>query len=940
MFGSDSRSGLSLRLRSSGSARLRRRPAGRRFQVAAEVLRLEERYMLSTAPNQIPPAQVTSAVPLSQIIWNGGPAMPGAPWNMSFPKPSADGAMKTITLTNNGPAMIYPFIRGENRGMDPNATSTNKYYDPQDVVGKEYREYIGYQTSNGTFVGLPNGASITFQVPLVLWDGDNMYIATDSANLSANNDIYNYDPSAKVSIATFTSQGSTEWITNTSNYPSGEAPTVVFYRSATPKTVLAAAPAQLVEWTFRDPYLMQFITDPLQTFPLINYDVSYVNNLIAPVSIEASSVPITFGDRLSTMTPPTYYGSQDYGWNPTDLDTTAFEGPIAEFIAPKNAILGQYFGGQGWPTYYNPNANDVVIPSGANLFDNSPLTVGPPVAPPTVNTSPYDPTGNHWLLTSSGSDPIRIASLGATSSQGNTIHFAANYAAQLQMLKNYIDMNKPLDVVASLKDYPAGTMVTGVDPTGLTVTVSNTHKGTTNDGVYDFVRPVNDYAVTDITNLWYSWANYYVGLFPTDFSSTAMAQLNYYIPPGQTTPTTQPTNEITLTSVPSNALAVGMTVNAGSGIPAGTTILSITDPDGNPIGSADEIGDNIYLSRIPANATPGSQNYTFGAPSAIPLGSGDNFTKPYNLTFSGPLQATARLFAGSVYEAMVAEAPIVPTIYLPYSAQLVDNVIKFDARLPGYDTPNTGPILVGEVRDVVKSILRGVWNFIAVPNQNNWYPNPATPTPGATTGGVPAKFNLLNLDPYVYFVHKVEDMAGYAFSVDDDVANPAAPGPVLAASSTPGNPVYNHTPNNLQIAFGGIAGFGNPNPWFPTIPWGQITTTATISKVGGTGPYANDYMVTFTGPLDPMDYLKLFNQINNPGPGQTGAYISAPGYIKSGTTLIFKGPNGANLPQIVLSQAPIATTKPNQTIPITITAGATPPLLGKPKPKHSPKPLP
>jgi hypothetical protein len=966
MFGSDSLSGLDFRLRSQHSGRLRPRRADRRLQVAAELLRLEDRCMLSgTAElhslaqvftavvrghhsdrtvetvsvhrgrrqpahvylqdqlpaNQFPTSQVTNAVPLSDIIWNGGPAMPGAPWNMSFPSPSEAGAMKTITLTNNGPEMIYPFIRGENLGQDPNATSPNKYYDPQDALGLEYREYIGYQTPDGTFVGLPTGASITFQVPLVLWDGDNMYIATDPADLTAPTQIYNYDPTAKISIATYTGQGSTQWITSASNYQAGQTPAVVFYRSPTPKTVLPAAPAQLVEWTFRDPYLKQFINDPLQTFPLINYDVSYVNNLTSPISIDANNVPITFGDRLNATTPPTYYGYKNFGWNPTDRHTKAFEDPIKEFVKKGNSILGDYFGGEGWPEYYNPNDKDIVIPSGANVFDNSPVTVGPPTAPATVNTSPYDPQGNHWLLTSNGPEPIRLASIGAMYSSLDTIHFAPNYEPQLKLLKNYLDSDKKnkLDVNASLGDYPAGTEVTAVDPTDLTVTVNNTHEGTVNDGVYDFVRPVNDYAVKDITDLWYSWAKYYAGLFPTDFSSTVAANLNYYVPPGQTNPSTQPLNEFTLTSAPlkGQELHAGMTVT-GTGIPAGTTILNMTGPDGAPISKADAIGDNIYLSMIPGNSTPASQQYTFGAPKPISLGSGAGFTKPYDLTFSDADKADAERFAGSVYEAMVAESPIVPTIYLPYSAQLVDNVIKFNAVLPGYNVPDVGPILVGDVRDVVKSILRGVWNFVAVPNQKDWYPDPAK-----STGG--KDFNVFNIDPYVYFVHVVEQMDGYAFSVDDDVANPAAPGPVLAASSTPGNPVDNHTPNNLEIGFGGIDGFVNPNAWYPTIPWGKIDTTATITKVGGDGEYKDDYMITLNGDKMGDSALTLFNEINNPGPGQTGAYVSSPGYLIKGTTLIFKGPNGADQPQIVLSEPPIKPTKPGETVPISITAGVAPP---------------
>ncbi len=287
MFGSESLAGLHLRLRSSKARGRSGRRVDRQLWIAAEVLRLEERCMLSGSAelhglghvvkavvqgdhvgravekvasvhkrkhgakvslqdqlpaNQIPPSQVTNAVPLSSIIWNGGAAMPGAPWNESFPSPEEAGAMKTITLTNNGPNMIYPFIRGENRGQDPNATSPNTYYDPQDVVGMEYREYIGYQTADGTFVGLPSKASITFQVPLVLWDGDNMYIATDPADIAAPTQIYNYDPTAQINIQTYTGPASTDWITQASNYMAGQTPTIVFYRASIPKTVLPAAP--------------------------------------------------------------------------------------------------------------------------------------------------------------------------------------------------------------------------------------------------------------------------------------------------------------------------------------------------------------------------------------------------------------------------------------------------------------------------------------------------------------------------------------------------------------------------------------------------------------------------------------------------------------------------------------------------------------------------
>jgi len=215
----------------------------------------------------------------------------------------------------------------------------------------------------------------------------------------------------------------------------------------------------------------------------------------------------------------------------------------------------------------------------------------------------------------------------------------------------------------------------------------------------------------------------------------------------------------------------------------------------------------------------------------------------------------------------------------------------------------------------VKSILRGVWNFIAIPDQSNWYPKPWMATPNTTVDGKPATFGIYNLDPYVWFVHDVENMAGYAFSVDDDVANPAAPGPVAAPGSTPTNPIYNHFPSNLQISYGGIQGFGTPSPWFPTIPWGQINTHATISKQSGEN-HNGAYMITLTDP----NALTLFNQINNPGPGQVGAYVTAAGFIPRGTTLIFKGPNGDDNPQIIMQPPPNGTIKlTSKAVPIMIT---------------------
>jgi hypothetical protein len=383
-----------------------------------------------------------------------------------------------------------------------------------------------------------------------------------------------------------------------------------------------------------------------------------------------------------------------------------------------------------------------------------------------------------------------------------------------------------------------------------------------------------------------------------------------------------PQNEITLTSVPNVPLVPGMTVSAATGIRPGTTILSVANSMGAPIPSASAIGDQIYLSLLPYSAPPNgplpqSQQYMFGKPPAIPYTAQ---AKPYALTFNTDAQQDkAEQFAGSVYEVMAAEAQVLQPSALPQSSAVVAQVIQFYANLLTDPLPG-GKNLTGQVRDLVKSVLRGVWNFTAVPKQSQWYPNPTFTSDGGGQG-----FNVYNLDPFVWFVHTVEDTAGYAFSVDDDVSNPSAPGPILAPSSTPQNPVYNHAPDNLQIGFGGNTNFGNPNEWFPTLRWGEIDTTATITKVGGNGPYRNDDMVTFTGDLKPKDYLTLFNKIFPPGPGELGAYVSAPGYITPGTTVLYLGPNGLDQPQIVLSQLAEQTT--DTPIPIKITG--TEPLLGR-----------
>ncbi len=927
-------------------------------------------------------------VALSTIFWNGE-ATPldtetGKP---NIPSPQAAGAAKTITITNYGKETIYPFLRTANDGKDPN-DSNDGYYDPQDLHTGEFREYVGYTAKDGKeYLGLPPGASLTFQVPLVLWDGDNISLVTDGKYLTTppgkpGSTLFGYDPNARIAIAGTAPVNNSTWVEGSSNFSKDDKPLVMFYYATTAATVSDDAPSQPAEVTFRDPYLKQFIDDPFQTFPLINYDVTNVNKLSAPASMEGSNVPITSG-AVASGNLKYYPPNKDFGWHGSDRDTESFDALLKDFVNNTGkASIGKYFSEKGWPKFYNPDPTSLAsgIPSGANLFDLSPIDVNGNV----VHVSNFD--SNRWILSSGGGGAIQATAGGEALTDANATKLPLIFGpgqreAFVKDVKSMEDSKQRIELTISTSDpnyqgvlgklvkydpsssVRAYTVTTGgtdyspetyvkivggggtgalgdvhvekgvitsiglnpdhagtgyttppkveiIDPTGKghgaeataeitggTAIVELDDGRTLPTGVgvsYVFKRTGRDYASTDITNLWYSWARYYVDQF-TDFQpeSEEGTLVKSSIGNGPTVVT----NQITLSSLPPTPLAVGMTVTAPSGVPAQTTILKI-------------VGTTIYLSQIPDASTPMTQQYTFGAPQALPIdATSAAYTKPYTLAFSSAQTPAATLFAGSVYESMAVQSVAVPpSAYLPTTMNVVDHVIKFYANLPTYNL-GWGTVLVGEIRDIAKSILRGVYDYYQVPDQSQWYPDPKTPTGGQD-------FNVYNLDPYVWFVHKVEGLSGYAFSIDDDVANPAATGPRDDDS--------NHNPSNLQIGFAGIKGagdesaappLGNQKEWFPTTPWGSIQAKATIG-VQPSGPYEGYSVITLKAtPADP-DPVRTLNQIVTPGAGQIGAFISAPGYIVPGTTLIYF-PNGVSSPEIILSQNAISTDK---TIDVTIDA--------------------
>src|SRR4029077_683660 len=115
-----------------------------------------------------------------------------------------------------------------------------------------------------------------------------------------------------------------------------------------------------------------------------------------------------------------------------------------------------------------------------------------------------------------------------------------------------------------------------------------------------------------------------------------------------------------------------------------------------------------------------------------------------------------------------------------------------------------GKMVTSMIRDMIKSVLRGVTDFTEFPDKIVgtkhvvWYPDPSLPS-----GNQP--FNVFNLDPFVWFVHVRLGFSGYGFSVDDDTADVGAGGA-----------------SQLQLTVTETLGLKNKKPWNIQAPYGPV----------------------------------------------------------------------------------------------------------------------
>jgi hypothetical protein len=228
---------------------------------------------------------------------------------------------------------------------------------------------------------------------------------------------------------------------------------------------------------------------------------------------------------------------------------------------------------------------------------------------------------------------------------------------------------------------------------------------------------------------------------------------------------------------------------------------------------------------------------------------------------------------------------------LPGSMELIGNSIGGNVGfLPTANYPDgKGGIVAlknisADVRDTLKSAMRGVPDFMQFP-EKEWYPNPATATGGQS-------YNIFNLDPYVWFVHVKAGLSGYGFSFDDDAAD-------VGANST----------STLSIAVGGLNKLPNSKEWFPSTPYGSVSSQATIrlgtaadgNMPDGT-PWLGKSLLTVQDPVvfyevKPTDTAKSLD----------GAYVSSSaGSLPKGTQIVLYGPD-LKKQEFLLSGNPAAT---------------------------------
>ncbi len=770
---------------------------------------------------------------------------------------------KTITFTNNADFTVFPILVSANSTEDP-LKPGQSLYDPLDPIYNEYRGYIGHRNASGSYVGLLPGTSMTVTVPLVFWDGARIFIGYDPTYMDMTNNApqvgtnwpipnpFQYyarnDDGSKTLNITLPSGEVT-------NGPAGTTGVVMWYRQGRdikddgqPRGPSNDAPAQLAEFTMRDPVLSKINPniDKLheffgETHALINYDVSYVDNMALPVAMAALDVPIPITDPPLPVQTPFPGPRLPFGWVGSAQTVEQFQKAAAEFLSLGAANgLGSYFGlsgdnqapnYNGWTQYNFDVTNNVSpvfskppiikIPSGQDAIANTPLA---------DKNSTFSIPANAFMLTSGGTAPRSVLGAGGAFTNGTkTLYLVANTPALETLLKTQLQKGMVVGLASGQQGaptVPAGTVVDRIGPANnpgfnftnytspnggitrvLEVGINNVIASSGNASfTYTLQRAASDYLSEALVNLWYTWANHYVTHLPANAQGDQNNQSGKAVPdakkPGAL-------NNVIRLDAPNTHLVPGMVVT-GAGI-------STKPTDGRTtIVSVDSDNRTIHLSQAVAVGAQGTYNFALPSMANLP-GSSDPGIKLLTPFTPVPTDSVPDVtqFAQNAYQLLsfMGQVPEVPKDAGPYSVQIVHNVIGGNVTKP----QNLDVFSKIEVafRTMVKSLLRGVNDFTKQLDQTLWYPDPSKPVAG--TG---QSFNIYNLDPFVWFVHQKLGLSGYGFSLDDDAADIGA-----------------NYATKLGVSIGGLNGLPNHFPWSETTPFGPVSGTATVRTLGENPTY-------------------------------------------------------------------------------------------------------
>jgi hypothetical protein len=643
---------------------------------------------------------------------------------------------------------------------------------------------------------------------------------------------------------------------------------VQWYHALTAKNPNNDAPFQLIEMSFRGTfysptlnpgtgfnYLIGFDTPTenyisANDFNLVNYDVSYVDSFALPVAMEADSVPI-----------PNTPDVAPFGWVGSSQTIDQVQAEFANFLSGSSS-LGAYFDGAGYPSYYAPASVDTTkLPSGQNLFLQSPFNSGSNLSSFADQQTFADGSSVYfplYALTDGGSGPFSIPAGGATDPNipeptANELILAHSSDAdqyKLQLLSTELATEQ--FVVTSSQDgaIPAGTVITSMlkDPVTNQIVGVNLSQPISSANpsqyVYTFSRPTTDPIAAAIASLWYSWASYY---------ANAVAALPS--PPPNVAGTLN-SNILTLANPTSN-IVPGMAVTDAQGISEGVVTA---------VSSDDRI---ITLSQVATGAPSDTFNFTKPSVESITGYDPKGLTPIINFTFDSAQQPYARAFAQNIYLVMSTMSRSVQPGAPNASISLLGNIIGGNVG-PGF-VPNENAAIMATLTNEIKSALRGVPDFTSplYSNPSQWYPDPAL-----STGG--QNFNVFNLDPFIWFIHEKLGLSAYAFALDDDI------GDVGAGGAT-----------KLDVSVGGLGGLPTQVPFANTANFGpQHATIAQAPPIGSS---------VITGlPLAVVNAIAAANFSNN----TAGALVNGPGVPIGTTVLTVNSTNGTVTLSAPLTSSP------------------------------------